>query len=240
MRKRDGLACVDISHDVPQLTPSTEELWRTKERLNMAVEMGKQKQGGFSSSNKLSTARNMANAMGLNRSAGSFVRNYQSSVIALNAIETDEQKIKKILENIEEYMQQKQIRCIDLFRNSSLSTLQSDHKLDREEFVVTLKNMGMNLNNLDVTLIVNHLDCDGDGKIDVAEFDGILRRARRNISAPDGGTVASSSTPKQLKTPKLQSKTSNSLQSFGVEHHVFIPGKNWVVAGEYACSKYSL
>jgi hypothetical protein len=225
MRKRDGHACVNISHDVPQFTPSTEELLRTKERLNMAMEMGLQKQGGFSSSNKLSTARNMANAMGLNSSAGSFVRNYQSSVIALNAIETDEQKIKKILENIEEHMQQNQIRCIDLFRkrNSSLSTLQSDHKLDREEFRSILLNMGMNLKKSDVTLIVNHLDCDGDGKIDVAEFDGILRRVRRNISAPDGGTAAPS-TPKQFKTPKVQSKTSNSLQSLGVERHVFIPG----------------
>jgi Ca2+-binding EF-hand superfamily protein len=101
--------------------------------------------------------------------------------------ETKAEKIAKVLQTMEAYMRKRQIRCIDLFRlrNFNQSFDKGDDKLDSQEFKRAIMQMGMDLSSADAQLVVNHLDNNGDGEIDLAELDAIMRQARREALPQD-------------------------------------------------------
>jgi hypothetical protein len=88
-----------------------------------------------------------------------------------------------VLRRMDVYMRQHHIRCIDLFRqrNFNLSYDQGDNKLDRNEFKNMLLQMGMCLNHHEVQLLVDYLDCNDDGEVDIEELDMVMKHARREV-----------------------------------------------------------
>ena len=143
----------------------------------------------FSNSNRSAYSNSNRSALSnSNRSAYSNSnRSALSSVRSGRQDETHAMKIVRVLQTMEEYMRKHQIRCIDLFRqrNFNSSYGAGDDKLDRDEFKNALLQMGMDMSASEVQLIVNHLDGNGDGEIDLAELDAVMRQARRDNSPQD-------------------------------------------------------
>ena len=73
-------------------------------------------------------------------------------------------------------------RVVDLFRSREVNT-DGDDLLSTDELLTVLESMHLNLNKSDLRMVVDYMDADSSGDIDVDELSAAMRWARRN-SAP--------------------------------------------------------
>jgi hypothetical protein len=89
--------------------------------------------------------------------------------------------VATVLQLIDTYMQKNRIRCVDLFRRRLSAPSQSDDvSLNTNELKSILLQMGMDLSHENAQLVVNLLDANGDGRVDVLELSTVLKAARRD------------------------------------------------------------
>jgi hypothetical protein len=159
---------------------------------------------------------------------------------------TPDVDIVKVLLRMDAYMRKQQIRCIDLFRqrNFNISFEKGDNKLDVGEFKKGLLLMGMELSRGEVQVVVNHLDSNGDGEIDVQELDTIMKQARReakerpelhlqreeNMQAPVAKVVSAVTRNLQDRVPQRPSSSSATRKA------AKRPFLRPVTAGAFACT----
>ena len=91
-------------------------------------------------------------------------------------------KVIKVLCAMEDYMRLRNYRVVDLFRSREVNT-DGDDLLSTDELLTVLESMHLNLNKSDLRMVVDYMDADSSGDIDVDELSAAMRWARRN-SAP--------------------------------------------------------
>mmetsp|Transcript_16777 Transcript_16777/g.39162 ORF Transcript_16777/g.39162 Transcript_16777/m.39162 type:complete len:231 (-) Transcript_16777:162-854(-) len=97
----------------------------------------------------------------------------------------DEELVTRALDALFNWMRLRNYRTIDLFRRrdlntSSESTMEGDDLLSVEEFKALLEKIpGLKFSIVQVESIVNYLDGDGNGDIDLMELDHAIKKAHR-------------------------------------------------------------
>ena len=82
----------------------------------------------------------------------------------------------EVIERLEAYLRNHQLRVSDLFKQIDQS---GDGALDEEEFRECLKGMGIDMNADDVHLLMTFLDCGGNGTVEAGELNDAIRNYRR-------------------------------------------------------------
>lgn len=84
---------------------------------------------------------------------------------------------REIVHRIDTYMKRKHLRVIDLFR---FCDADGNGSISPQEMIETLSQMEIQLTPEQGRDFINYIDKDGDGMIDVDEFEELMRLARRN------------------------------------------------------------
>lgn len=110
--------------------------------------------------------------------------------------------IRDIVMRIDSYMKRKRLRVIDLFRFCDTN---GNGSISPEEMIDTLSQMEIQLTPSQARDFLEHIDKDGNGSIDVDEFEELVRAARRNEAQRE-------QLKKELNGPRKQSETKSSVK----------------------------
>ncbi|RLN47961.1 hypothetical protein BBJ28_00001687 [Nothophytophthora sp. Chile5] len=103
--------------------------------------------------------------------------------------------IRDIVLRIDGYMKRKRLRVIDLFR---FCDADGNGSISPQEMIDTLSQMEIQLTPDQAREFLNHIDKDGNGSIDIDEFEEIVRVARRSEAQRE-------QLKKELNNPRKQS-----------------------------------
>ncbi|GMF16342.1 unnamed protein product [Phytophthora lilii] len=114
--------------------------------------------------------------------------------------------IRDIVMRIDSYMKRKRLRVIDLFR---FCDADGNGSISPEEMIDTLSQMEIQLTPDQAREFLLHIDKDGNGSIDVDEFEELVRVARRNEAQRE-------QLKKELNNPRKQPSENKSAKHSAV------------------------
>ncbi|EGZ21603.1 hypothetical protein PHYSODRAFT_497048 [Phytophthora sojae] len=150
-----------------------------------------------------STSRNLVSLVQSHSSEGmvdtAFAGPYQTTD---QRTQEKQAMIRDIVMRIDSYMKRKRLRVIDLFRFCDTN---GNGSISPEEMIDTLSQMEIQLTPSQARDFLEHIDKDGNGSIDVDEFEELVRAARRNEAQRE-------QLKKELNGPRKQSETKSSVK----------------------------
>ncbi|RLN86769.1 hypothetical protein BBJ28_00003153 [Nothophytophthora sp. Chile5] len=112
--------------------------------------------------------------------------------------------IRDIVLRIDGYMKRKRLRVIDLFR---FCDADGNGSISPQEMIDTLSQMEIQLTPDQAREFLNHIDKDGNGSIDIDEFEELVRVARRSEAQRE-------QLKKELSHPRKQSAENKSFGKY--------------------------